>query len=118
MRFINVGFGNMVAANRVITLVTPDSAPIKRLIQDAREKDRVIDVSCGRRTRSVIITDSENIILSAIHPETISNRLNNIEETANESNETVESETENAEKGSFEDEVEVIEDEDDESDDR
>ena len=76
MRFISIGFGNMVSAGRVVTLVSADSAPIKRLIQDAREAGRVIDVTCGRRTRSVIITDSDHVILSAIQPETISNRLN------------------------------------------
>lgn len=74
----------MVAANRVVTLVAPESAPIKRLISDARDQNRVIDVSCGRRTRSVIITDSEHVILSAIQPETISNRLNNISESESE----------------------------------
>ena len=76
MKFINIGFGNMVASHRVVTLVSPDSAPTKRLIQDARDTGRVIDVSCGRRTRSVIITDSEHVILSAIQPETIATRLN------------------------------------------
>ncbi len=76
MKFINIGFGHMVASHRVVTLVSPDSAPIKRLIQDARDTGRVIDVSCGRRTRSVIITDSEHVILSAIQPETIATRLN------------------------------------------
>lgn len=76
MKFINIGFGNMVAANRVVTLVNPESAPIKRLIQDARDSGRVIDVTCGRRTRAVIITDSEHVILSAIQTETISNRIN------------------------------------------
>ena len=75
MKFINMGLGNMVAANRVVTLVSPDSAPIKRLISDAREDGRVIDVSCGRRTRSVIVTDSDHVILSAIQTETIANRL-------------------------------------------
>lgn len=75
MKFINIGFGNMVAADRIITIVSPDSAPVKRLIQDAKDAGRVIDVSCGRRTRSVIITDSEHIILSAIQSETIANRL-------------------------------------------
>ena len=75
MKFINIGFGNMVAADRVITIVSPDSAPIKRLIQDAKDIGRVIDVSCGRRTRAVIITDSEHVILSAIQAETIANRL-------------------------------------------
>ena len=77
MKFINVGFGNMVAADRVVALANPDSAPIKRLVQDARDDDRVIDVSCGRRTRAVIITDSDHVILSAIQAETITNRLAN-----------------------------------------
>ena len=76
MKFINIGFGNMVASHRVVTLASPDSAPIKRLIQDAKDSGRVIDVSCGRRTRSVIVTDSEHVILSAIQPETIAVRLN------------------------------------------
>ena len=75
MKFINIGFGNMVASDRVITIVSPDSAPIKRLIQDAKDAGRVIDVSCGRRTRAVIITDSEHVILSAIQSETIAHRL-------------------------------------------
>ena len=77
MRFINIGFGNMVAAERIVTIVSPDSAPVKRLIQDAKDSGRVIDVSCGRRTRSVIITDSEHVILSAIQSETIANRVDN-----------------------------------------
>ena len=76
MRFISIGFGNMVSAARVVYLISPDSAPVKRLIQDAREAGRVIDVTCGRRTRSVIITDSDHVILSAVQAETISNRLN------------------------------------------
>lgn len=76
MRFISIGFGNMVSAARVVSLISPDSAPAKRLIQDAREAGRVIDVTCGRRTRSVIITDSDHVILSAVQAETISNRLN------------------------------------------
>lgn len=75
MKFINIGFGNMVAADRMVAIVSPESAPIKRLIQDAKDNGRVIDVSCGRRTRAVIITDSEHIILSAIQSETIANRL-------------------------------------------
>ena len=75
MKFINIGFGNMVAAERVVAVVSPDSAPIKRLIQDAKDQGRTIDVSCGRRTRAVIITDSEHVILSAIQAETIANRL-------------------------------------------
>ena len=75
MRFINIGYGNMVAVDRIVTLVSPDSAPIKRLIQDAKDDGRVIDVTCGRKTRAVIITDSEHVILAAIQTETIANRL-------------------------------------------
>ena len=75
MKFINIGFGNMVSAGRIVAIASPDSAPIKRLVQDAKEENRVIDVSCGRRTRSVIITDSEHVVLSAIQAETIANRL-------------------------------------------
>lgn len=83
MKFINIGFGNMVAADRVVALVSPDSAPIKRLVAEAKEAGTVIDVSCGRRTRAVIITDSEHVILSAIQTETIANRL----DSGNESDE-------------------------------
>ena len=75
MKFINIGFGNMVAVDRVVALASPDSAPIKRLIQSAKDDGRAIDVTCGRRTRAVIITDSEHVLLSAIQTETISNRL-------------------------------------------
>ena len=75
MKFISIGYGNIVATDRVVALVSPDSAPIKRLVQDAREEGRVIDVSCGRRTRAVIITDSDHVILSAVQAETIANRL-------------------------------------------
>ena len=79
MNFINVGYGNMVATERIVTLVTPDSAPIKRMIQDAKDAGRVIDVSCGKKTKSVIITDSEHIILSAVKTETIAGRLEGID---------------------------------------
>ena len=75
MKFINIGFGNMVAVDRVVALASPDSAPIKRLIQSAKDDGRAIDVTCGRRARSVIITDSEHVILSAIQAETIAGRL-------------------------------------------
>ena len=75
IKFINIGFGNMVSAGRIVAIASPESAPIKRLVSDAKEENRVIDVSCGRRTRSVIITDSEHVILSAIQAETITNRL-------------------------------------------
>ena len=75
MKLINIGFGNMVAAERIITIVSPDSAPVKRLVQDAKDGGRVIDVSCGRKTRSVILTDSEHVILCALQAETIAGRL-------------------------------------------
>lgn len=84
MKFINIGFGNMVAAERIIAVVSPDSAPVKRMVQDAKDEGRTIDVSCGRRTRSVIITDSEHIILSAIQTETLANRLGGDDDTDDE----------------------------------
>ena len=75
MKLINIGFGNMVSAGRIIAIVSPDSAPIKRVISDAREKNLLIDATYGRRTRAVIITDNGCIILSAIQPETVAGRL-------------------------------------------
>lgn len=75
IRLLNVGFGNVVLANRVIAIVGPDSAPIKRVIADAKSKTTLIDATCGRRTRAVIITDSDHVILSALQPETVANRL-------------------------------------------
>ncbi len=75
MRFINIGYGNMVAAHRIITLTGPESAPIKRIIQDAKDAGRAIDATCGRKTRAVIITDSDHVILSALQAETVANRL-------------------------------------------
>lgn len=90
MKFINIGFGNMVSAGRIVAIAGPDSAPIKRLVADAKEDDRVIDVSCGRRTRAVIITDSDHVILSAIQAETITNRL--ASDTADDSDDEAEEE--------------------------
>ncbi len=75
IRFINVGFGNIVSAGRIIAIVSPDSAPIKRMIQDAREGGRLIDATYGRRTRAVVIMDSDHILLCAVQPETVANRL-------------------------------------------
>ena len=75
LRLINIGFGNMVAADRIIAIASPYSAPVKRLIQEARERHRVVDCTQGRRTRAVIQTDSDHLILSAIQPETIAGRL-------------------------------------------
>ena len=71
----NAGFGNMVSKDRIIAVVNPETAPIKRLVQDAKDSGRAIDITCGRRTRSIIITDSDHVILSAIQCETISNRI-------------------------------------------
>ena len=76
MKFVNIGFGNIVATSRILTVVSPESAPIKRIVQEAKDTARLIDVTCGRRTRAVIVTDSEHVILSALQPETISWRLN------------------------------------------
>lgn len=75
IKLINIGFGNIVAANRVIAIVSPESAPIKRIITDARDRGQLVDATYGRRTRAVIITDSGHIILSAIQPETVANRF-------------------------------------------
>ena len=75
MKLINIGFGNMVAANRMIAIVSPESAPIKRIIQDAKEKGILIDATHGRRTRAVIITDSDHIILTYLQSETVANRI-------------------------------------------
>ncbi len=74
-RLINIGFGNIVAADRIIAIVSPESAPIKRIIQEARERAVLIDATYGRRTRAVIITDSDHVILSAVQPETVAHRL-------------------------------------------
>lgn len=75
MRLINIGFGNMISSARLVTIVAPDSAPIKRIMQDARDRGRLIDATYGRRTRAVIVMDSDHVILSAIQPETIAARL-------------------------------------------
>ena len=80
MKLVNIGFGNMVSANRLIAIVSPESAPIKRIIQDAKEHGTLIDATYGRRTRAVIITDSDHVILSAVQPETVANRLNDRDE--------------------------------------
>ena len=79
MKLINIGFGNMISADRVIAIVSPDSAPIKRIVQEARERNMLIDGSYGRRTRAVIVMDSDHVVLSAILPETISGRAGNRE---------------------------------------
>lgn len=79
IRLINIGFGNIVSASRIIAIVSPESAPIKRIIQDARERGVLIDATYGRRTRAVVVMDSGHIILSAVQPETVANRLSDRE---------------------------------------
>lgn len=87
MKFINIGYGNMVAVERIIAIASPESAPIKRLIQDSKDAGRVIDVTCGRKTRAVVITDSDHVILSMLQAETIANRLDS-EDTLDEEEES------------------------------
>ncbi len=77
MQLINIGFGNMVSTGRIVSIVSPESAPLKRIVQEAKDEKRAIDATFGRRTRSVLIMDSGHVILSAIQPETIAGRLNN-----------------------------------------
>lgn len=80
MQLINVGFGNMISSSRLIALVTPESAPIKRIIQEARDKGTLIDATCGRRTRTVLIMDSDHVVLSAVAPETVGGRFEDEED--------------------------------------
>ncbi|MGN0452603.1 MAG: DUF370 domain-containing protein [Ruminococcus sp.] len=75
MKLINIGFGNVVSASRLVAVVSPDSAPIKRIVQDSKQKGNLVDATYGRRCKAVLFTDSDHIILSAISPETIANRL-------------------------------------------
>lgn len=75
MQLVNIGFGNLVSAERIVTICAPESAPIKRMIQDAKDSGAAVDATCGRRTRSVVITDSGHIILSALQPETLASRI-------------------------------------------
>ncbi len=75
MQLINIGFGNIVSANRIISIVSPESAPIKRIVQDAKDKGMAVDATYGRRTRAVIIMDSGHVILSAVQPETVAGRM-------------------------------------------
>ena len=84
MQLVNIGYGNMVAAGRVVAVVSPDAAPVRRLIQDARDGGRVVDATCGHKTKAVLITDSEHVVLSALMPETIAGRMNNRKENEQE----------------------------------
>ena len=80
MKLINIGFGNMVSASRLVAILSPESAPNKRIMQDAKEQGTLIDATYGRRTRAVILTDSDHVILSALQPETVANRFNDRED--------------------------------------
>jgi len=89
MKLINIGFGNMISSQRLLAVVSPESAPIKRVIQEARDRGMLIDATYGRRTRAVVIMDTDHVILSAIQPETIAGRMNekdaaDVEETEDE----------------------------------
>ncbi|NDI33475.1 extracellular matrix/biofilm regulator RemA [Chengkuizengella sediminis] len=84
IKLINIGFGNIVSANRIISIVSPESAPIKRIIQEARDRHMLIDATYGRRTRAVILTDSDHVILSAVQPETVAQRLTSNKEDEDE----------------------------------
>lgn len=84
IKLVNIGFGNIVSANKIVAIVSPESAPIKRIIQEARERGMLIDATYGRRTRAVVVTDSDHIILSAVQPETVAHRLETKEDIADE----------------------------------
>lgn len=84
MKLVNIGFGNMISANRLVSIVSPESAPIKRVIREAQDKQILINATYGRRTRAVIIMDSGHVVLSSLQPETVANRLSEMEETADE----------------------------------
>lgn len=88
MKLINIGFGNMVNAGRLVAIVSPESAPIKRIITEARERGVLIDATYGRRTRAVLVTDSDHVILSAVQPETVAGRLAEAGETTSEEEES------------------------------
>mgnify|MGYP005771992745 FL=1 len=75
MQLVNIGFGNIIAANKIISIVSPEAAPIKRMVQEAKDERKAIDATCGRRTRAVLVMDSGHIILSAVQPETVAGRV-------------------------------------------
>ena len=84
LQLINIGFGNVVSANRIISIVSPESAPIKRIITVARDTNKLVDATYGRRTRAVIITDCDHVVLSAVQPETVGQRVISHEEISDE----------------------------------
>jgi regulator of extracellular matrix RemA (YlzA/DUF370 family) len=92
IKLVNIGFGNIVSANRIVAIISPDSAPIKRIITEARDRGMLIDATYGRRTRAVIVTDSDHVILSAVQPETVANRLASREAAASSEEDEEESE--------------------------
>ena len=75
MQLVNIGYGNMISAERIVAIVSPDAAPVKRLVQNTRDKGMLIDASCGRKTKAVIIMDSDHVVLSAVQPETVAHRV-------------------------------------------
>ena len=87
MQLINIGFGNIVSANRIIAIVSPESAPIKRIVQEAKDDGMAVDATCGRRTRAVIIMDSGHVVLSAVQPETVAGRVEKDDITVSSSEE-------------------------------
>ena len=87
MQLINIGFGNIVSANRIIAIVSPESAPIKRIVQVAKDEGMAVDATYGRRTRAVIIMDSGHVVLSAVQPETVAGRLDKDDVNASTSEE-------------------------------
>ena len=87
MKLLNIGFGNMVSTDRLVAIVSPDSAPIKRMVQEARERGVLIDASYGRRTRAVLVMDNDHLVLSALQPETVANRVTEEKETEEEEGE-------------------------------
>lgn len=87
MKLINIGYGNMISSSRIIAVVSPESAPIKRIVQEARDRGVLIDATYGRRTRAVLITDSDHVVLSALQPETVATRLNGNTEVSVENEE-------------------------------
>ena len=84
LQLLNIGFGNMVSSARILAVVSPDTAPVKRIVQEEKERGRVVDASFGRKTRSVLIMDSGHVILSALTPEVLANRLNGHSESFEE----------------------------------
>ncbi len=84
MRLVNIGYGNMISSEKIVAVVSPDAAPVKRMVQNARDSGMLIDASCGRKTKSVIITESDHVVLSAVQPETLANRVNSAQNNEGE----------------------------------